>query len=320
MVLKTKVLSVGNTCADLVMRHTTNLPRWGEELFFEASEERLGGQGANVAIAAARLGTPVFLLSSVGDDDRGRRLRSELETVVGLDCSMLREERSETGFTVAAVRKGGERFFLTFQGHQEMFSLEGAAEKAVAMLGKGDVVHVSGYFQMPKVAVGLRGFLSRARAKGALVSFDPGWISRGFTGANAESFWRVLEMVDWFFPNEDELKALSGRASLAAAAKVMGKQLSGYMVVKRGKFGCMLYEDGRMVVESPAFRVDVVDSVGAGDAFDAAFLLGVGKGYSVNSCASMGNATAALAISTSGGPTKRFPSLSQVMKLAGRMP
>jgi len=126
-VLKTKVLSVGNTCADLVMRHTTRLPRWGEEWFFEASEERLGGQGANVAIAVACLGSPAFLLSSVGDDDRGKRLRSELEIVAGLDCSMLRVERSQTGFTVAVVREGGERFFLTYQGHQEMFSLEGAA-------------------------------------------------------------------------------------------------------------------------------------------------------------------------------------------------
>jgi sugar/nucleoside kinase (ribokinase family) len=317
--LKTKVLSVGNTCADIVLRHTTSLPRWGEEQFFETSEERLGGQGANVAIAAARLGSSAFLLSSVGDDDRGRRLRSELETVAGLDCSMLRVERSETGFTVAAVRTGGERFFLTYQGHQEMFSLAGA-EKALAILGKGDIVHVSGYFQMPKVAAGLRGFLSRAKAKGALVTFDPGWSSRELTGAGTESFWKVMELVDWFFPNGDELIALAGKSSLAAAAKVVGKRLSGHMVVKRGKNGCAAYEDGRLVAENPAFRVDVVDSVGAGDAFDAGFLLGVGKGYSVNSCASMGNATAALAISTAGGPTKRFPSLSKMMKLAGRMP
>ena len=315
---KTKVLSVGNTCADLVMRHATTLPKWGKEQFFEACEERLGGQGANVAIAAARLGIPAILLSSVGDDYRGRRLRSELETVAGLDCSMLRVERSETGFTVAAVRKGGERFFLTYQGHQEMFSLVGA-EKSLDILGKGDIVHVSGYFQMPKVAAGLRGILSRARTKGALVSFDPGWISRGFTGANAESFWRVLEIIDWFFPNEDELIALAGKSSLDAAAKVVGKRLAGRMVVKRGKLGCAAYEDARLVAENPAFRVDVVDSVGAGDAFDAGFLLGVSKGYSVNSCASMGNATAALTISKAGGPTKRFPSRSQVMKLAGRM-
>jgi sugar/nucleoside kinase (ribokinase family) len=317
-VLKTKVLSVGNTCADLVMRHTTSLPKWGEERFFEASEERLGGQGANVAIAVARLGGAAFLLSSVGDDDRGKRLRSELEMVAGLDCSMLRVERSQTGFTVAAVREGGERFFLTYQGHQEMFTLEGA-EKALAILGKRDVVHVSGYFQMPRAAASLPRFLSRARAKGAMVSFDPGWSSRGLARAEAESFWQVMELVDWYFPNEDELKALTGRASLAAASTVVGNRLSGHMVVKRGKLGCAVYEGGRMIAESPAFRVAVVDSVGAGDAFDAAFLLGVGEAYSVNSCARMGNAGAALAISTSGGPTKRFPSLSRMVKLAGRV-
>lgn len=315
---KTRVLSVGNTCLDIVMRHSENLPSWGEEQIFETSEERLGGQGANFAIATARLGTPTALLSGVGEDDRGKRLRSELESVAGLDCSLLRVEKSKTGFSVAAVRGGGERFFLTFLGHQEMFTLVGAG-KALVDIRKGDVVHASGYFLMPKMAEELPKFLSQAKDRGALVSFDPGWSPHGLTDAKSEYFWKVMELVDWFCPNEDELKALARSASLPAAAKVVGKRFLGHMVVKRGKFGCMTYDDGRLVAESPAFRVDVVDSVGAGDAFDAGFLLGVVKGHPIDSCARIGNATAALTISKAGGPTRRFPSLSRVLKLAGRL-
>jgi sugar/nucleoside kinase (ribokinase family) len=315
---KLKVFSVGNTCLDLLMRHTDRLPRWGGEQVFEDSEQRVGGQGANFAVASARLGSPTRLVSSVGDDDLGKRLKSELESVENLDCSFLRFEKASTGFSVAGVRTGGERFFLTYLGHQSMFSLKGAG-RAIGNMGQGDLIHLSGFFLMPRAMQTLRRFLDSIRDKGATISFDPGWAPGGLSADKADSFWEIMELVDWFCPNEDELKALTSEDSIGRAARVAGRAVRGGIVVKRGARGCAIFEGGHRPVEIPSFKVDVVDAVGAGDAFDAGFLFGIGSGYSHAASGKLGNAAAALVVSRKGGVKQRFPTLSEVMDLAEKV-
>jgi sugar/nucleoside kinase (ribokinase family) len=313
--MATKAFSVGNTCIDVVMRHADKLPNWGTEQVFDAVEERLGGQGANFAIASARLGVPTWLLSSVGNDERGSRMRSELDSIDNLNCSLVKTERASTGFSIAVVHPGGNRFFLTSLGHQSRFSLKGPDERAISMLAKGDVVHVSGYFLMPRVAGGLVRFLRKVRTKGAVVSFDPGWNPAEPT--KSEYFWKIMNLVDWTFLSEDELMALSSKRSIPSAAKMLGRSLTGRMVVKGGSRGCVVFDDGRIVAEESGFNVPVVDSVGAGDAFDAGFLAGLGRGLPLGSCAKLGNATAALLVSRTGGPRQRFPSMSEVERFRG---
>lgn len=312
-----KVFSVGNTCLDLLMRHTDRLPKWGGEQVFEDSEQRVGGQGANFAVASARLGIPTRLLSSVGDDDLGRRLKSELESVKNLDCSLLRFEKASTGFSVAGVRTGGERFFLTYPGHQSMFSLKGA-QRVMGNVRQGDLIHLSGFFLMPGAMEELGRFLDSIRDKGATISFDPGWSLGGLPGNRAKSFWKVMESVDWFCPNEDELEALTAKDSVAEAARVASTAVRGGIVVKRGARGCVIFEGGHRPVEVPSFKVEVVDTVGAGDAFDAGFLVGIGSGYSNAASGRLGNAAAALVVSRTGGLNRRFPSQSEVWALAGK--
>lgn len=312
-----KTFSVGNTCADIVMRHAGELPKWGTEQFFQSAEERLAGQGTNFAIASARLGVKTWLVSSVGNDERGKRLRSELATIDNLNCSMLRTEKAATGFSVAVVHPGGDRFFLTSLGHQSEFALSECEAQTISMLRKGDVVHVSGYFEMPRIARELVGFLKRIRARGALVSFDPGWNPAGFR--KSEPFWKVITLVDWFFLSDIELMALASQRSILSAAKALEESFSGRIVVKRGRRGSTVLGDGSVLAEASGFDVPVVDSVGAGDAFDAGFLAGLGRDYSFGPCAKMGNATAALVVSTSGGPNQRFPSMREVVRLAGKL-
>ena len=312
------MFSVGNTCLDLLMRHTNRLPRWGEELVFKDSEQRVGGQGANFAVASARLGSPTRLLSSVGNDDMGRRLKSELESVENLDCSLLRLEKASTGFSVAGVRTGGERFFLTYPGHQSMFSLKGA-QRAIGSAGKGDLVHFSGFFLMPGAMEELGSLLVSIRDRGATISFDPGWSPDGLSGNKAKSFWKVMESVDWFCPNEDELKAFTSKDSVDESARVASKAVRHGIVVKRGARGCVIFEAGHRPLEVPGFRVEVVDAVGAGDAFDAGYLFGLGNGYSHAASGRLGNAAAALVVSRTGGLNQRFPSKSEVRALAGNM-
>jgi sugar/nucleoside kinase (ribokinase family) len=84
-----KIISIGNSCQDIILRYVDRLPEWGTEEFFEESESRIAGQGVNFAIAAAKLSHKTFLVSNVGNDSVGRNFSSELDKVVSLDTRFL---------------------------------------------------------------------------------------------------------------------------------------------------------------------------------------------------------------------------------------
>ena len=82
-----KVMSVGNTCLDIILRYVNQIPNWGTEKFCEETETRFAGQATNFAIASARLAHSTYLVSSLGNDLAGKSFKSELSQVPSLDCS-----------------------------------------------------------------------------------------------------------------------------------------------------------------------------------------------------------------------------------------
>lgn len=85
----TKVISIGNTCLDLILRYVDKVPDWGTEKFCKESESRLAGQGVNFAITAAKLSNKTFLASNIGNDPIGRNFKSELNQLSSLDTRFL---------------------------------------------------------------------------------------------------------------------------------------------------------------------------------------------------------------------------------------
>ncbi|MFI5448914.1 MAG: PfkB family carbohydrate kinase [Candidatus Bathyarchaeia archaeon] len=84
-----KVISVGNTCLDIIMRYIDQLPDWGTEKFCQESETRLAGQATNFAIASAKLSNKTYLVSSIGNDLIGKNFEFELNQLSSLDRSFL---------------------------------------------------------------------------------------------------------------------------------------------------------------------------------------------------------------------------------------
>ena len=84
-----KVISIGNTCLDIILTPTDHLPRWNSEIVFPRCEWRLGGQGTNFAIATALLGFKPILVSSIGTDGAGNQLHSELSMTKSINKRFL---------------------------------------------------------------------------------------------------------------------------------------------------------------------------------------------------------------------------------------
>jgi sugar/nucleoside kinase (ribokinase family) len=310
-----KVISIGNTCLDIILSGTDHLPRWNSEIIFPASQWRLGGQGVNFAIATALMGMKPLLVSSIGTDMIGNQIWAELFSVRSIDKRFVRREFSATGYSVTIIHRDGERSFLTFLGHQSLFSMRPIMHDLVRIIEEGDIIHVSGLYMLRRFESEFPATVKKLRSAGARISFDPGWNPDGFTAKQRGTFFASLSQVDFYEPNDSELMQLSGTSRVAGAITEVRRRFPGVLAVKLGKKGSMIIDTAGRETLVESYRTHAIDTTGAGDVFDAGFVLGIFQNRSLEDSAKIGNAAASIAVSKSGKATFRFPKFSEVQTL-----
>lgn len=291
-----ELVAVGDANVDFVMLGLEGAPKFGREVVVQEAEIRAGGSAANFALCAARLGARVGFAGMLGIDGFGELvLRAFREA--GVDTKWLRlVEEGSTGVTVAMVRRDGERAFLTFQGTNAQLGLEDLRPVLEAS-PPPRWLHLAGYHLLDK----LQGkpsleLLEEARGRGMTTSLDTGWDPQGWNRERVEELRELLQFVDVLFPNEGEVRALTGERNTRQGAKLLLEWGASTVVVKRGARGCMVVtrKDWRSI---PGFKVKVVDTTAAGDAFDAGFAVSMLSGETMARAALFANAVAALKIS-----------------------
>ncbi len=155
--------------------------------------------------------------------------------------------------------------------------------------------------------------IEAAKERGATVSFDPGWDPDGFKPRTRNEIINLLAHVDFFEPNHSELHAIAGLKSVRGSVRRLSRHFEGILALKKENAGSQIFAGRKSVAKVDAFPLkSVVDSTGAGDAFDGGFLHGIVHGRSFMESARYGNAAAALLISSRRYSTLRFPSKRQV--------
>ncbi|MDR7402534.1 MAG: carbohydrate kinase family protein [Armatimonadota bacterium] len=255
------VVVVGPMYCDVVFADLPRIPALGEEVATDRFAMYPGGS-AITAVAFRRLGVRTTLVAAVGDDALAELLLARLRTE-GVETEHIHRLPSTRCGVSAAVSVRADRFFVTYEGVNENWdSLLRDLPAILRAASPCHHVHVAGPHR-------LRALVQGGWEKDATVSLDIGWIE-------AER-WRdadfaILAAADVFLPNEREALRITG----AATAEQALWTLRGYVrmpVIKLGPRGAMALENNSIhVVPPPA--VDAVDTVGAGDAFDAGFLLG----------------------------------------------
>ncbi len=295
------IVVFGSVNADLVTR-VAALPRPGETVAGPRYEIFGGGKGANQAYAAARAGAKVAFLGAVGHDAFADVALADL-VAVGVDLSHVVRTASPTGAAFIGVDPAGENIIMVASGANA--DLGADALHALA-LSEHDILLLQGEI----AADASLAAAARAKACGARVVVNAAPV-QGFDTA-------ALPTVDVLIVNEAEALAVAQRLHLSETdpeniARIIDARGTA-CVVTLGARGVVGWWSGvRRSV--PAFRVDVVDTVGAGDAFCGAFAAALSRGYGFTGALARGAAAGALAC-TAAGARAGVPDVAAIENLA----
>ncbi|MBO3803162.1 MAG: carbohydrate kinase family protein [Candidatus Brockarchaeota archaeon] len=304
------VVAVGNLNVDLVFARTRSMPRWGEELLVPNFEMRAAGSAGYFAIAASRLGMKCGLVSCVGGDAYGEFMLEELKRG-GIEARIKVERKALSGVCVSIVRNDGERAFVSYAGSLSKWGLADV-RRNFRFISRARALYFGGYFFMQNLMAEKAEELMRSFSDaGVETVFDTGWDPEGWKPGTVREVRNVLRFVRVFLPNSKEAFRITGCSSPSkAAGKILGygPQVVG---IKLGHKGCMVAnKDGKTKV--PGFECEAFDATGAGDAFNAGFMLGYLSGWDLMKTAKFANATGALTVSSTRKGAERFPGRKEV--------
>jgi sugar/nucleoside kinase (ribokinase family) len=257
---KYDVAVVGEIYIDHIFTGFSTWPQPGEEAFARQYHREIGGGAANTACALGRLGRRVSLIGIVGESDAAWFEHRLLE--FGVPGGGIQRGSGDTGVT-ASVSMVDDRAFFTYVGENARLTDMLGSEGMLASLKTASHVH----FALPLRRDLARALLSSLKAAGCTTSLDVGF-HPSWLGANTNL--ETCSETDYFLPNEKEARLLSGGGpeDYLTFAERSGLRRP---VVKLGSRGAVMHVDGVVYsVASPV--VDVVDTTGAGDAFNAGFI------------------------------------------------
>ena len=286
---------VGNVNVDMILGEVAPWPMPGTEIIVDHSELRVGGSAANSALTWQALGVDFQFVANTGSDLYGGWMRDLLRP------HSLAWPVSEGPSTVSVglTHPDGERTFFTNQGHLDHLEWQDVRDGLDWPALLGGWLLVCGAFLMTRLAGRFQDLFAHADAHDVRIALDTGWPPQGWTGAAVAMARNWLRSTSVLLVNEAEAAALSGKPDPRDARRALVPVLrpGGIAVVKIGPEGALVFSESDEI-HVPAPKVRVVDTIGAGDVFNAAFLRGLAQGSALAAAAEFGVNSASRAIST----------------------
>ena len=288
-----QVVTLGDINVDIIAHIPRYPPSGGDGLARRASVHG-GGSAANTAAVLARLGVDVGLIGRVGEDPLAEWALAELAEA-GVDLSAVqRDPELMTGLMFIAVTPDGERTMFGYRGANARTS---PALLDEAYIAAARLLHLSGYalLEGPQREAALRA-LEVARGAGSTVTLDVGLEA---ATKLAQEIKDLLPQVDLLLPTLLEAERLTDCGDAEEAIERLLSWGAKAVALKMGAQGCLVgTAEGIFAV--PAFAVEVRDTTGAGDAFDAGLIFGRLKGLGWRESALLANALGAMAAAVEG--------------------
>lgn len=278
------IFVLGSYAKALVMT-TERIPLVGETLIGENFRQTYGGKGSDMAVQAARLGSQVYYSGVVGNDDFGKEFQLLMKQEnINIECLRVTDELA-TGAGFIVKDNQAQNIIVVDMGANKLYNKQDVFD-AKPLMNDCKVILVQLEIPLETAVYGLR----IAKSLGKITVFNPA-PARNLSGLD-------LSDIDYLTPNETEARVALG---LAPDAPISNQDVANELlktgcknvVMTLGSMGCAVFNnDGHLSV--PSFNIEVVDSNGAGDSFNAALSVALSEGQEIVDAVKFANATAAL--------------------------
>jgi sugar/nucleoside kinase (ribokinase family) len=300
---KFDVLVAGEINPDLILTGDVK-PEFGQvEQLVDSATLTIGSSSAIFACGAARLGLKVGFIGVCGDDVFGRFMLDEMsKRDVDIE-NVIRRPDGSTGMSII-LNQSSDRAILTHPGLMPELRPSDISD---ALLRDARHLHVASYFLQTNLQPELPGLFHRAHSFGLTTSLDTNYDpSEQWLG-----FDELLAATDIFLPNKIEALSITTSSDVEIAAKELARKAK-LVVIKLGEEGTLACEKDS-IARASSIPVDVVDTVGAGDSFDAGFIYGYLSGWPMEKSLRLACICGALSTQRAGG-TDGQATLNQAMQ------
>jgi sugar/nucleoside kinase (ribokinase family) len=302
---KLDVVAIGEINVDLILSGNVR-PVFGQtEKLVREANLCIGSSAAIFACGAARLGLKTAIVGKVGRDVFGEFMTDSL-AAKGIDTSALvTDQEIRTGLSVI-LSEGQDRAILTYPGTISDLRF---SEIDFSVVRRARHLHLGSFFLLDSLRPDIPRLCHEAHRVGMTVSLDTNYDPTGKWNGGVHE---ALRDVDIFLPNAAEAKSIAGQELVENAVKILADKIP-LVAVKLGEQGAMAKKGSAPIISMGSQMVDVVDTVGAGDSFDAGFVFGFLQGWELREALELAVCCGSLSTRKSGG-TEAQPDLDEAMQ------
>lgn len=285
------IVVIGSSSMDLVVT-SSKRPNAGETIIGESFKTVPGGKGANQAVAAARLGAEVYMIGRVGEDSFGKTILENLKQNYVNISNVEPVTHIESG-TAHITLAEGDNSIIVVKGANDYVTPQ-FVEKAIKLIENANIVLIQQ--EIPEETVEYVADLCHQLGVQLLLNPAPA----------RKISQNVIEKASFITPNEHEASVLFNDLTKGEALKKFPNKL----FITEGKQG-VRYFNGEKEIIIPTYKVDTVDTTGAGDTFNAAFAVALSEGMGMQESVRFANRAASLSV-TKFGAQGGMPSREEV--------
>lgn len=298
-----RILVVGSANADFVT-YVEEMPKKGETKLGNSFLINAGGKGANQAVACAKAGGIVTFLAKIGQDENGKLIETVLNEN-NVKTKLLIDQESHTGVaTIIVENKTAENHITVVKGANDKLTVEDIKDN-IELIKEADIIIVQ--LEIPLDVVNYIILLGHLSYKTVILNPAPAQELKAET----------LKYVTYLTPNKSELETLTNipidsEKNLRLALEKITSYGVKNVIVTLGDKGAVLYRT-KKVEYIPSYKVDAVDTTGAGDCFNGVFAAGLAKRYKVIDAIKFATKAASICV-TRKGAIKAMPSKKEIFQ------
>lgn len=307
--MKYKILSLGNIYFQIDNIHyPLDSLKINKEFVGSQYITYAGSSALNFIRVIKSLGLSSIFIGKMGNDLQGDIVKKMLREE-GIELSPIISQNHQTNLSMNYVSTDGSYVMFVSGTANQSLKFKELEEILKQLLPQSEYLYLGGIFKLKNLLPHLSAIIDLAKKHNVKIILDHNRITNSTTKEDKDNILQILSLVDYYLPSAEELIELLSVASIDQAIekiKILTKKI---IVIKSAENGSIGIKNNK-IIKVPAFKVKVLNSIGAGDSFNAGFIKALDEGLEFEECLKFANATAALKISR-----KEIPTLQEIEKL-----